>query len=146
MKLKQWPRSKPFLPGRNYMLFMLVGSIILLMFTFVPHQRMLSRLIHITRSTALHLDVSLALNDHGSLILNKTHSINTSTPVVKSQGKQSYKTIYDIEEPYFLKKERDNDTLIIIKDTDTLILTILPPSPDTDVYHLFPFLPFPLRY
>jgi hypothetical protein len=98
-----------------------------------------SNLIEISREKSINIIVSDAYNERGDYILNKKYFLNSATYILgddyslsknngiviwNTKGNKYKPIISDVSAPFEIHKEKNNDTLRLIKDGKTIILLL----------------------
>jgi hypothetical protein len=122
----------------NKILYRIVALAITLSITILSCNNLQSNLIQIDNSTQINLNINDAFNERGIYILNRKYYLSSSLMLLNNprkfkitddaiwrpKGVKNIPRLSDIEAPFRIVKKSNNDSILLIKEKDTIIIKI----------------------
>lgn len=116
----------------------MIVFVVILSTTNISCNNLQSNLIQIDNSTQIDLNVNDAYNERGIYILNEKYYLNSSLMLLNNiknfnikddafwrpEGAKKIPRLSDIEAPFRIVKKSNNDSIILIKESDTTIIRL----------------------
>jgi hypothetical protein len=125
----------------NKILFgiLFIIGIFLLIYLIKTNIDFQSKLIEINTKSEVNLKITRAYNERGTFILNNKYYLNSSSIIVSNKNNLAIEdkaiwkpkittsnfVIADISAPFNLKKKKNCDTQMLVKQNDTIIIMLI---------------------
>lgn len=126
-----------YMKSQNIVIVMMILGFILSMYFLSIDSEFQSKLIEINKINSINLNVNGAYNERGIYILNDKYFVNSATYVLgddyslsqddaiwRPKDKKFKPSISDISAPFEIHKNKNSDTLKLIKGGKTMILLL----------------------
>jgi hypothetical protein len=111
---------------------------VILSITIISCNNLQSYLIQIDNSTQINLTINNAYNERGIYILNRKYYLSSSLMLLNNikkmnikdnaiwrpKGTKNIPRLSDIEAPFRIIKKTNNDSILLIKESDTIIVKL----------------------
>jgi len=111
---------------------------VILSITIISCNNLQSDLIQIDNSTQINLTINNAYNERGIYILNRKYYLSSSLMLLNNikkmnikdnaiwrpKGTKNIPRLSDIEAPFRIIKKTNNDSILLIKESDTIIVKL----------------------
>jgi len=122
----------------NKMLYRIFTLGVILSITIISCNNLQSDLIQIDNSTQINLTINNAYNERGIYILNRKYYLSSSLMLLNNikkmnikddaiwrpKGTKNIPRLSDIEAPFRIIKKTNNDSILLIKESDTIIVKL----------------------
>jgi len=122
----------------NKILYRIFTLGVILSITIISCNNLQSDLIQIDNSTQINLTINNAYNERGIYILNRKYYLSSSLMLLNNikkmnikddaiwrpKGTKNIPRLSDIEAPFRIIKKTNNDSILLIKESDTIIVKL----------------------
>lgn len=124
--------------NKNYNFFFITLGVLFLIYCIIDINTKYDHLRSITHQDEVDFEIMEAYNERGSYILNNKYFLSSSTPIIGScdsfvvednavwrpEGYKHIPRMSDIKAPFRFFKRKNNDTIIVEKGTNKIMLLL----------------------